>query len=32
MFADGHSKWYKGYNLSDMTFGYTTMTNWVNYQ
>jgi len=32
MFADGHSKWYKGYNGADMTFGYTVMTNWVNYQ
>ena len=31
MFADGHSKWYKGYDRSEMTFGYTTMTNWVNY-
>jgi prepilin-type N-terminal cleavage/methylation domain-containing protein/prepilin-type processing-associated H-X9-DG protein len=32
LFADGHSKWYKGYNASEMTFGYTTMTNWINYQ
>ena len=32
MFADGHSKWYKGFNPSDMTFGYTSMTNWINYQ
>jgi prepilin-type N-terminal cleavage/methylation domain-containing protein/prepilin-type processing-associated H-X9-DG protein len=31
MFADGHSKWYKGFDRNDMTFGYTTMTNWVNY-
>jgi prepilin-type N-terminal cleavage/methylation domain-containing protein/prepilin-type processing-associated H-X9-DG protein len=31
MFADGHSKWYKGYNPSEMTFGYTTMTNWMQY-
>jgi prepilin-type N-terminal cleavage/methylation domain-containing protein/prepilin-type processing-associated H-X9-DG protein len=31
MFADGHSKWYKGYNAGDMTFAYTTMTNWDNY-
>jgi prepilin-type N-terminal cleavage/methylation domain-containing protein/prepilin-type processing-associated H-X9-DG protein len=30
MFADGHSKWYKGYNAGEMTFSYTTMTNWVN--
>jgi prepilin-type N-terminal cleavage/methylation domain-containing protein/prepilin-type processing-associated H-X9-DG protein len=29
MFADGHSKWYKGYNAGEMTFGYTTMTNWM---
>ena len=32
MFADGHSKWYKGYNPSEMTFGYTTMTNWIQIQ
>jgi prepilin-type processing-associated H-X9-DG protein len=32
MFADGHSKWYKGYNAADMTFAYTVMTNWINYQ
>jgi prepilin-type N-terminal cleavage/methylation domain-containing protein/prepilin-type processing-associated H-X9-DG protein len=31
MFADGHSKWYKGYNPNEMTFGYTTMTNWIQY-
>jgi prepilin-type N-terminal cleavage/methylation domain-containing protein/prepilin-type processing-associated H-X9-DG protein len=31
MFADGHSKWYKGYNPSEMTFAYTTMTNWIQY-
>jgi prepilin-type N-terminal cleavage/methylation domain-containing protein/prepilin-type processing-associated H-X9-DG protein len=30
MFADGHSKWYKGFNAGDMTFGYNCMTNWVN--
>ena len=29
MFADGHSKWYKGYNASEMTFSYATMTNWI---
>ena len=29
MFADGHSQWYKLYNPSEMTFAYTTMTNWV---
>jgi prepilin-type N-terminal cleavage/methylation domain-containing protein len=28
-FADGHSKWHKGYKPSDMTFAYTTMTNWM---
>ncbi|MGH7977642.1 MAG: DUF1559 domain-containing protein [Limisphaerales bacterium] len=28
MFADGHAKWYKGYNPNEMTFSYTTMTNW----
>jgi prepilin-type processing-associated H-X9-DG protein len=31
MFADGHSKWYKGYNAAEMTFAYGTMTNWINY-
>jgi prepilin-type N-terminal cleavage/methylation domain-containing protein len=31
MFADGHSKWYDGYNASEMTFAYTTMTNWLQY-
>jgi len=31
MFADGHSKWYKIYNPGEMTFAYTTMTNWDNY-
>jgi prepilin-type N-terminal cleavage/methylation domain-containing protein/prepilin-type processing-associated H-X9-DG protein len=30
-FADGHSKWYKGYNAGEMTFAYTTMTNWMQY-
>ena len=30
LFADGHSKWYKGFNAGDMTFGYNCMTNWVN--
>jgi len=32
MFADGHSEWYKGYNPGEMTFAYTTMTNWIQYQ
>ena len=31
MFADGHSKWSKGYTAGEMTFSYTTMTNWVQY-
>jgi prepilin-type N-terminal cleavage/methylation domain-containing protein len=31
MFADGHSKWYKGYNAAEMTFTYTSMTNWIQY-
>ena len=31
MFADGHSQWYRGYNAAEMTFAYTTMTNWVKY-
>jgi prepilin-type N-terminal cleavage/methylation domain-containing protein/prepilin-type processing-associated H-X9-DG protein len=30
LFADGHSKWYKGYKTGEMTFGYTTMTNWIS--
>ena len=29
MFADGHSKWYKGYAAGEMTFNYSTMTNWT---
>lgn len=29
LFGDGHAKWYKGYSASDMTFNYTTMTNWM---
>ena len=31
MFADGHSQWYKFYNPNEMTFAYTTMTNWLQY-
>jgi prepilin-type N-terminal cleavage/methylation domain-containing protein/prepilin-type processing-associated H-X9-DG protein len=31
MFADGHSKWYKGFNADEMTFGLTTMTNWIQF-
>jgi prepilin-type N-terminal cleavage/methylation domain-containing protein/prepilin-type processing-associated H-X9-DG protein len=30
LFADGHSKWYKGYNPGEMTFSYNSMTNWIN--
>jgi len=29
MFADGHARWYKGFNPGEMTFGYNTMTNWM---
>lgn len=31
MFADGHSKWYKGFVTGEMTFAYTTMTNWIQF-
>ena len=31
MFADGHSKWYKAFNPGEMTFGYNSMTNWIQY-
>jgi prepilin-type N-terminal cleavage/methylation domain-containing protein/prepilin-type processing-associated H-X9-DG protein len=31
MFADGHSRWYKGYNPGEMTFAYNSMTNWIQY-
>jgi len=31
MFADGHAKWYKLFNSGEMTFAYTTMTNWISY-
>ncbi|MGO8839222.1 MAG: prepilin-type N-terminal cleavage/methylation domain-containing protein [Limisphaerales bacterium] len=30
MLADGHSQWYKAYNAGEMTFAYTTMTNWIS--
>ena len=30
MFADGHAKWYKGFNPGEMTFGYNVMTNWMS--
>jgi len=29
LFADGHTKWYKGYHSGDMTFALSTMTNWI---
>jgi prepilin-type N-terminal cleavage/methylation domain-containing protein/prepilin-type processing-associated H-X9-DG protein len=29
LFPDGHVRWYKGYNASEMTFNYTTMTTWL---
>ncbi len=29
LFADGHAKWYKGYNANEMTFNYSVMTNWM---
>jgi prepilin-type N-terminal cleavage/methylation domain-containing protein/prepilin-type processing-associated H-X9-DG protein len=28
LFADGHSKWYKGYDTNDMTFRYDSMHGW----
>jgi prepilin-type N-terminal cleavage/methylation domain-containing protein/prepilin-type processing-associated H-X9-DG protein len=28
LFADGHVKWYKGYNAGEMTFRYDTMSGW----
>ena len=31
MFADGHAKWYKGYNSGELTFAYAVMTNWTQY-
>jgi prepilin-type N-terminal cleavage/methylation domain-containing protein/prepilin-type processing-associated H-X9-DG protein len=31
MFADGHAKWYKGFNAGEMTFAYSGMTNWAEY-
>jgi prepilin-type N-terminal cleavage/methylation domain-containing protein/prepilin-type processing-associated H-X9-DG protein len=32
MFADGHSKWYKGFNPGEMTFSYKAMTGWISNQ
>jgi prepilin-type N-terminal cleavage/methylation domain-containing protein/prepilin-type processing-associated H-X9-DG protein len=28
LFADGHSRWYKGYNTNEMTFRYDSMHGW----
>ena len=28
LFADGHAKWYKGYNTNEMTFRYDSMSGW----
>jgi prepilin-type N-terminal cleavage/methylation domain-containing protein/prepilin-type processing-associated H-X9-DG protein len=28
LFADGHSKWYNGYNANDMTFRYDSVSGW----
>jgi len=28
LFADGHTKWYKGYNANEMTFRYASMCCW----
>ncbi len=28
LFADGHAKWYKGYNPNEMTFRYVAMSGW----
>ena len=28
VFADGHTKWYKGYNAAEMTFRYDSMSSW----
>jgi prepilin-type N-terminal cleavage/methylation domain-containing protein/prepilin-type processing-associated H-X9-DG protein len=28
LFADGHSKWYKGYSTNDMTFRYDSIHGW----
>jgi prepilin-type processing-associated H-X9-DG protein len=28
LFADGHSRWYKGYNASEMTFRYDSVHGW----
>jgi prepilin-type N-terminal cleavage/methylation domain-containing protein/prepilin-type processing-associated H-X9-DG protein len=28
LFADGHTKWYNGYNTNEMTFRYDSMSGW----
>jgi prepilin-type N-terminal cleavage/methylation domain-containing protein/prepilin-type processing-associated H-X9-DG protein len=28
LFADGHSRWYKGYQTNEMTFRYNSMSSW----
>lgn len=28
LFADGHSRWYKGYDASEMTFRYDSLHGW----
>jgi len=28
LFADGHTKWYKGYNAGEMTFRYDSLSGW----
>ena len=28
LFADGHAKWYKGYNTNEMTFRYDSLSGW----
>jgi len=28
LFADGHSKWYKGFDTNEMTFRYDSMRGW----
>ncbi|MEI9960313.1 MAG: hypothetical protein WDM76_04035 [Limisphaerales bacterium] len=28
LFADGHAKWYKGYDTNEMTFRYDSMHGW----
>jgi prepilin-type processing-associated H-X9-DG protein len=31
MFADGHARWYAGFNAAEMTFGYGSMTHWMKH-